>query len=132
MRWLSEQTARQGAGAGSAPTPTTFAGLHFENVLVGLDVPDDAAVYKVSDDLAIVITIDFFTPIVDDPYAFGAIAAANSLSDIYAIGARPLVALNVAALPKTLPVDIANAIIRGGAKRRGGRHPYRRRAYGAR
>ena len=70
-----------------------------------------------SDDLAIVVTVDFFTPIVDDPYAYGAIAAANSLSDIYAMGARPLVALNVAALPKTLPVDIANAIIRGGAEK---------------
>ena len=75
---------------------------------MGLDVADDAAVYKVRDDLAIVVTLDFFTPIVDDPYAYGAIAASNSLSDIYAMGATPIVALNVAALPKTLPIDLSS------------------------
>ncbi len=78
---------------------------------------DDAAVYQISDDLAIVVTLDFFTPIVDDPYAYGAIAAANSLSDIYAMGARPILALNVAALPKTLPLDISAEIMRGGAEK---------------
>jgi selenide,water dikinase len=86
-------------------------------VIVGLDVADDAAVYQVSDDLAIVVTLDFFTPIVDDPYAYGAISAANSLSDIYAMGARPILALNVAALPKTLPLDISSEIMRGGAEK---------------
>ncbi len=86
-------------------------------MIVGLDVADDAAVYQVSDDLAIVVTLDFFTPIVDDPYAYGAIAAANSLSDIYAMGARPILALNVAALPKTLPLDISSEIMRGGAEK---------------
>jgi len=80
-------------------------------------VADDAAVYQVSDDLAIVVTLDFFTPIVDDPYAYGAIAAANSLSDIYAMGARPIMALNIAALPKKLPLDIGAEIIRGGAEK---------------
>ena len=82
---------------------------------MGLDIADDAAIYQVAEDLAIVITLDFFTPIVDDPFAYGAIAAANSLSDLYAMGARPLLALNVAALPKKLPIEIGAAIIRGGA-----------------
>ncbi len=82
---------------------------------MGLDIADDAAIYQVSDDMAIVITLDFFTPIVDDPFAYGAIAAANSLSDLYAMGARPLLALNVAALPKKLPIEVGAAIIRGGA-----------------
>ena len=63
------------------------------------------------------MTLDFFTPIVDDPYAYGAIAAANSLSDVYAMGARPVLALNVAALPKTLPVEISAEILRGGAEK---------------
>ncbi len=84
---------------------------------MGLEVADDAAVYRLSDNLAIVVTLDFFTPIVDDPYAYGAIAAANSLSDIYAMGARPLLALNVAALPKTLPLEVSSAILRGGAEK---------------
>ncbi len=82
---------------------------------MGLDIADDAAIYQVTEDMAIVITLDFFTPIVDDPFAYGAIAAANSLSDIYAMGARPLLALNVAALPKKLPVEVGAEIIRGGA-----------------
>ena len=86
-------------------------------MIVGLDVADDAAVYQVSDDLAVVVTLDFFTPIVDDPYAYGAIAAANSLSDIYAMGARPILALNIAAIPKTLPPDISSEIMRGGAEK---------------
>jgi len=84
---------------------------------VGLEVADDAAVYRLGDDLAIVVTLDFFTPIVDDPYAYGAIAAANSLSDIYAMGARPLLALNVVALPKNLPLEVSSAILRGGAEK---------------
>ncbi|MCO6451698.1 MAG: selenide, water dikinase SelD [Caldilineales bacterium] len=99
------------------PIRETYAGQRYDDLLVGLDVADDAAVYRVSDDLAIVVTLDFFTPIVDNPYAYGAIAAANSLSDIYAMGARPLLALNVAAMPKKLPLDIAAEIIRGGAEK---------------
>jgi selenide,water dikinase len=86
-------------------------------LLVGLDIADDAAIYQVSDDVAVVVTLDFFTPVVDDPFDYGAIAAANSLSDIYAMGARPLLALNVAALPKKLPVSVSAEIIRGGASK---------------
>jgi selenium donor protein len=83
-------------------------------VIVGRDTADDAAVYRISDDLAIVETVDFFTPIVDDPYLFGAISAANSLSDIYAMGARPLFALNIVGFPDTrLPMRILDAILRG-------------------
>lgn len=88
-----------------------------DKLLIGLDVVDDAAVYRLNDELALVVTLDFFTPIVDDPYAYGAIAAANSLSDIYAMGARPILALNIAALPKTLPVAISAEILRGGAEK---------------
>jgi len=85
------------------------------HVLVGTE--DDAGVYKLSDDTAIVQTVDFFTPIVDNPYDFGAIAAANALSDIYAMGARPLTALNLVAFPKDGPVDVLCEIIRGGAEK---------------
>jgi len=86
------------------------------NVLVGLDSPDDAAVYRVREDLAIVQTVDYFTPVVDDPYTFGQIAAANSLSDIYTMGTQPLFALNVIGYPaKQLPMDYLVEILRGGA-----------------
>ena len=97
------------------PIQEIYAEESYDSLLVGLDIADDAAIYQVADDMAIVITLDFFTPIVDDPFAYGAIAAANSLSDIYAMGARPLLALNVAALPKKLPIEIGAEIIRGGA-----------------
>lgn len=83
-------------------------------VLVGLDAPDDAAVYALSEDQAIVSTVDFFTPIVDDPYTFGAIAAANALSDVYAMGGRPLFALNIVAFPADLDISILADILRGG------------------
>lgn len=83
---------------------------------MGSATADDAAVYRISDGLALVQSLDFFTPIVDDPYQFGQIAAANSLSDIYAMGARPLLALNIAAFPRaTLPLEILSTILRGGA-----------------
>jgi selenide, water dikinase len=86
------------------------------NVLVGSATADDAAVYKLSDELAIVVTTDFFTPIVDAPYDFGAIAAANALSDIYAMGARPLLALNLVGFPDDkLPVGVLADILRGAA-----------------
>jgi selenide, water dikinase len=81
--------------------------------LVGLGEPDDAAVYRLNDEQAIIITTDFFTPIVDDPYHYGAIAAANALSDVYAMGGTPIVALNLAALPADLPNDISAEIMRG-------------------
>ena len=86
-------------------------------MLVGMDAPDDAAVWQIAEDRAIVMTTDFFTPVVDDPYLYGAIAAANSLSDIYAMGGRPFLALNIAALPPNLPVEVSAEIIRGGAEK---------------
>ncbi len=86
-----------------------------DGVLVGLDAPDDAAVYALDEDRAIISTLDFFAPIVDDPYFFGAIAAANALSDIYAMGGRPLFALNIVAFPVAeLDHSILAAILRGG------------------
>lgn len=85
------------------------------NLLVGLDTSDDAAVYKVSDDVAIIQTLDFFTPVVDDPYLFGQIAAANALSDVYAMGGDAKVAMNIVAFPNCLSPDILGEIMRGGA-----------------
>lgn len=84
------------------------------NVLVGNATADDAGVYRLSDELALVQTVDFFTPIVDDPYAFGSIAAANALSDIYAMGARPIAAVAIAAFPEDFDVVIYGQILRGG------------------
>jgi selenide,water dikinase len=85
------------------------------DLLVGLGRSDDAAVYRMSDEVAIVETVDFFPPIVDDPYTYGAIAAANSMSDIYAMGGEVLFALNVAGFPRELPKEIIAAIFKGGA-----------------
>ena len=85
------------------------------NVLVGASNADDAGVYRITDDIAMVLTADFFTPIVDDPYWFGAISAANSLSDVYAMGGKPLVALNLAALPAGVDFsEINRRIMQGG------------------
>lgn len=86
------------------------------NVLVGHAGSDDAGVYRVSDDLALVLTVDFFTPIVDDPYDYGRIAATNSLSDVYAMGGRPIAAVNIAGFPEgKIPADVLGEILRGGA-----------------
>jgi selenide,water dikinase len=85
--------------------------------LVGLQEPDDAAVWRLDEERAIVVTTDFFTPVVDDAFDYGAIAAANSLSDVYAMGGLPFLALNVAALPDNLPNEISSEIIRGGAEK---------------
>jgi len=85
-----------------------------ENVLVGFDKADDAGVYRLSDDLAVVQTVDFFTPIVDDPYTFGQITAANSLSDIYAMGGKPISALSIVAYPEKGDLDTLSEILRGG------------------
>ncbi|RCW51894.1 selenide, water dikinase SelD [Paenibacillus prosopidis] len=91
----------------SAPNP---------NLLVGLDTSDDAGVYKLNDELALVQTLDFFTPIVDEPYAFGQVAAANAISDIYAMGGKPLTVLNIVAFPiSTLPKQVLTDILRGAA-----------------
>jgi selenide,water dikinase len=87
------------------------------NVLVGFDTADDAGVYRISADLAIVQTVDFFTPVVDDPYTFGAIAAANALSDVYAMGGRPLTALSILAWPGSGDVEILEQILKGGAEK---------------
>src|SRR2546427_5948541 len=84
------------------------------DLLVGLGASDDAAVYRVSDEVAIVETVDFFPPIVDDPYTFGAIAAANAMSDVYAMGGQVLFALNVAGFPREMPKDIIAAVFKGG------------------
>lgn len=85
-------------------------------VLVGPETSDDAAVYKLSDEMGLVLTVDYFTPIVDDPYAFGQIAAANSLSDVYAMGGRPLAMLSIVGFPRDrLPLAILGDILRGGA-----------------
>ena len=86
-----------------------------DKLIVGLDTSDDAAVYKMNDHQAIIQTLDFFTPIVDDPYMFGQIAAANALSDVYAMGGVPLVALNIVAFPECLDMNILKAILTGGA-----------------
>jgi selenide,water dikinase len=84
-------------------------------LLVGLQTSDDAAVYKLSDDIAIVETVDFFAPVVDDPFTFGAISAANSVSDIFAMGGDVLFGLNIAAFPDDLPLEILTEIFEGGA-----------------
>lgn len=86
-------------------------------LLVGLDRPDDSAVYQVSSDRAIISTMDFFPPVVDDAYPFGAIAAANALSDVYAMGGTPLMAINLAAFPDGLDMGILSEILQGGAEK---------------
>jgi len=89
---------------------------HDPNLLVGMQTSDDAGVYRIAPDLALVNTVDFFPPIVDDPYDFGRIAAANALSDVYAMGARPLTAMNLVTFPKSgLALDVLHEILRGGA-----------------
>lgn len=85
-----------------------------KNLIVGLDTSDDAAVYKIDDDLALIQTLDFFTPIVDDPYMFGQIAAANSLSDVYAMGGEPKLAMNIVCFPNCLSPYILVEILKGG------------------
>ena len=85
------------------------------NLLVGFDESDDAAVYRLSDELALVQTVDFFPPVVDDPYDFGRIAAANALSDVYAMGGEPRLAMNLLAVPGCLPREAVGAILEGGA-----------------
>jgi len=88
-----------------------------ENVLVGFDTADDAGVYKLTPECALVQTVDFFTPIVDDPYTFGAIAAANALSDVYAMGGRPVTALSILACPASGNLEELTEILRGGAEK---------------
>lgn len=99
------------------PLASLFPPADFPDLIVGLGAPDDAAVYRLSADQAIIETADFFPPVVDDPYAFGAIAAANALSDVYAMGGRPLFAINLAAFPDDVPLEVLSAILRGGAEK---------------
>lgn len=89
--------------------------MESENLIVGIETSDDAAVYKLSDEIAVIQTLDFFTPVVDDPYIFGQIAAANSLSDVYAMGGKPTLALNIVCFPNCLNIDILGQILKGGA-----------------
>lgn len=90
--------------------PKTFD----ENLIVGLETSDDAAVYKINEDLALIQTLDFFTPVVDNPYEFGQIAAANSLSDVYAMGGEPKLAMNIVCFPNCLSPEVLVEILKGG------------------
>lgn len=99
------------------PLKNLFSGDGHPQLLVGLGVADDAAIYKLNDDQAIINTLDFFTPVVDDPYDYGAIAAANSMSDVYAMGGEVTFALNVGAFPANLDPEIVTEILRGGAEK---------------
>ncbi len=99
------------------PLQGMFSPAQHPNLLVGLQVSDDAAVYKISDEVAVIQTLDFFTPIVDDPYDYGAIAAANAMSDVYAMGGEVALAMNICGFPPDLPVDIISEILRGGAEK---------------
>jgi selenide,water dikinase len=99
------------------PIHQTFKSADFPDLIVGLDPADDAAVFRLSDEQAIITTTDFFPPVVDDPYDFGAIAAANALSDVYAMGGQVLFAINLVAFPDNLGVEILREILRGGAEK---------------
>lgn len=106
-----------GAKVGAGVLSQLLEGIqvhHDPNLIVGFDKSDDASVYKVSDTLAIVQTVDFFPPIEDDPYLFGQIAATNALSDIYAMGAEPKLALNILCIPENMPKDAVHQLLRGG------------------
>lgn len=110
-------TAKLGAGILSHILSKLPKGPADDNLLVGYDSKDDAAVYQVADDLAIVQTLDFFPPMVDDPYTFGKIAAANALSDIYAMGGEVKTALNIVCFPESMDLNILGEIMRGGSEK---------------
>src|SRR4030043_1912791 len=99
------------------PLKEMFPADRFPELLVGLTGSDDAAVYRVKEDLALILTLDFITPVVDDPLNFGRIAAANSLSDVYAMGGDVALALNICAMPCDLPQEMIVSILRGGAEK---------------
>jgi len=106
-----------GAKVGAGVLARLLDGLRVHsdpNLLVGFDKSDDASVYKISDDLALVQTVDFFPPIADDPYLFGQIAATNALSDVYAMGGEPKLALNLMCIPKSMPQEAVHRMLRGG------------------
>jgi selenide,water dikinase len=99
------------------PLGGMFPAKAYPDLLVGLEVSDDAAVYRISDERAIILTLDFFAPVVDDPYDYGAIAAANAMSDVYAMGGEVALALNICGFPIDLPVEMVSEILRGGAEK---------------
>lgn len=106
-----------GAKVGAGTLAQLLEGIQVHrdpNLLVGFDRSDDASVYKISDELALVQTVDFFPPIADDPYLFGQIAAANALSDVYAMGGEPKLCLNIMAVPKDMPQEAVHNLLRGG------------------
>lgn len=120
---LNSMTCKGGCGAKIEPgilnrilseLPKQSSGVK-ENLLVGFENGDDACVYRISDDCAIIETVDFFPPIVDDPYLFGAIAATNALSDVYAMGGTPIMALNLLTFPCSLPEEAVTLILKGGS-----------------
>lgn len=110
-------TAKLGAGVLSRVLEKLPKGPKDEHLLIGYDSRDDAAVYRISDDAAIVQTLDFFPPMVDDAYTFGKIAAANALSDIYAMGGEVKTALNIVCFPETMDLNILGEIMRGGSEK---------------
>lgn len=110
-------TAKLGAGVLSRVLERLPKGPENPALLVGYDSRDDAAVYQLSDDLAVVQTLDFFPPMVDDPYTFGQIAAANALSDIYAMGGTVKLALNIVCFPERMDLNVLGEIMRGGAEK---------------
>lgn len=110
-------TAKLGAGVLSHILEKLPRGVQDPNLLVGYDSKDDAAVYKITDDAALVQTVDFFPPMVDDPYTFGKIAAANALSDVYAMGGEVKTALNLVCFPESMDLNILGAILQGGAEK---------------
>ena len=99
------------------PLKTLFASENYPQLLAGLAEPDDAAVWRLDDGRALVTTVDFFPPVVDDPYDFGAIAAATALSDVYAVGGEAIMALNLVAFPESLDASVQSEILRGGAEK---------------
>lgn len=123
---LTQMTSKSGCAAKIGPkimdqllaalTPM-FPAQANPDLMVGLAVSDDAAVYKINDDVAVIQTLDFFTPIVDDPYDFGAIAAANALSDVYAMGGQATLAMNIFCVPPDLPQETVGQILTGGAEK---------------
>ena len=110
-------TAKLGAGALSRILEKLPRGARDPSLLLGSDSRDDAAVYRITDDIALVQTVDFFPPMVDDPYTFGQIAAANALSDVYAMGGEVKTALNLVCFPESMDLNILGEILRGGAKK---------------
>ena len=110
-------TAKLGAGVLEHILEKLPKGEKDPNLLVGYDSKDDASVYRLTDDLAMVQTLDFFPPVVEDPYTFGKIAAANALSDIYAMGGEVRTALNIVCFPEQMDLNVLGEIMRGGAEK---------------